>query len=80
MAHYITSVLKDSGGEISGYQLDYGQVITKPQGVAMAKEGLIAHVTVSRSKLGEDYLRSIPDDDPNNNLSNLPIITDESLQ
>lgn len=79
MAHYITSVLKDSSGEISGYQLENGQILTKAQGVSMAKEGLIEYVTVSTSKLGEEYLRSTPDEYSNNNLSSLPSITNNKI-
>lgn len=79
MTHHITSVLKDSSGEISGYQLENGQIITKAEGVTMAKEGLIDYVTVSTSKLGEEYLRSIPDQDTSNNLNNLPSIADNNL-
>lgn len=79
MAHYITSILKDSNGEISGYQLENGQILTKAQGVSMAKEGQIEHVTVSTSKLGEEYLRSTPDEYSNNNLNNLPSITENKL-
>lgn len=80
MAHYITSVLKDSSGEISGYQLENGQILSKAEGVAMAKEGLIEHVTVNTSKLGEEYLRSTPDEYSSNNLSNLPSITNNQIE
>lgn len=80
MAHYITSVLKDSGGEITGYQLENGKIISKTEGVDMAKQGLIEYVNVSMSKLGEEYLRSTPDEYSSNNLSNLPTITDDTLK
>jgi len=80
MSHYIISVLKESGGEITGYQLENGQLISKPEGVAMAKQGLIEYVNVSVSKTGEEYLRSIPDEYTGNNLSNLPTITDNKIE
>ncbi|HHX59869.1 MAG TPA: DUF3892 domain-containing protein [Epulopiscium sp.] len=79
MAHYITSILKDSGGEITGYQLENGQLLSKAEGVSMAKQGLIEYVTVSTSKFGEEYLRSTPDEYSNNNLSNLPSITNNKI-
>lgn len=80
MSHYITSVLKDSSGEITGYQLENGQLISKPEGVDMAKQGLIEYVNVSVSKTGEEYLRSTPDEYTGNNLGNLPTITDNKIE
>ena len=41
----------------------------------MAKMGEIAGVAVATKK-GNEYLRSLPDDDESNNLGNLPSITD----
>ncbi len=79
MAHYITSILKDSTGEITGYQLENGRILTKAEGVAMAKDGKIEYVTISTSKLGEEYLRSTPDEYSSNNLNNLPSITNNKL-
>ena len=80
MSHYITSVLKSSNGEITGYQLENGQLISKAEGVDMAKQGLIEYVNVSVSKMGEEYLRSTPDEYAENNLSNLPVITDNKIE
>lgn len=79
MSHYITSILKGSSGEITGYQLENGQLISKAEGVAMAKQGAIEYVNVSVSKTGEEYLRSTPDEYSDNNLSNLPTITDNQI-
>ena len=41
----------------------------------MAKDGEIKGVGVSVSKTGEEYVRSLPDDNESNNLSSLPVIT-----
>ena len=41
----------------------------------MAKMGEIAGVAVATRK-GNEYLRSLPDENENNNLGNVPIITD----
>lgn len=79
MPHYITSVLKDSSGEISGYQLENGRILSKAEGVAMAKQGLINYVTISTSKLGEEYLRSTPDEYTDNNLGALDSITNNKI-
>ena len=69
----ITALIKKSG-EIVGYQLSNGERISKEQGVQKAKEGGISGVAIGVSKKGEEYLRSLPDDDESNNLSSLPVI------
>lgn len=72
-AKEITALVKDSG-KVTGYQLSDGNVLDKSQGVALAKEGGIQGVGIANRK-GNEYLKSIPDDNENNNLSNLPSIT-----
>lgn len=69
----ITAIRKHSG-EITGYQLSNGEIITKERGVELAKAGTISGVSVATSRKGEQYLRSLRDDDESNNLSSLPII------
>ncbi len=71
-AKQITAVVKHSG-EIVGYELSNGQRLTKEEGIQMAKSGEIAGVGVATRK-GNEYLRSLPDEKENNNLSNLPTI------
>lgn len=78
-AHVITEVVKDSKGEITGYKLENGQVLSKMEAVDLAKQGAIRGVTTAVSKLGEEYLRSIPDGEQNNNLSNLPVIEEDKI-
>ncbi|MPN15023.1 hypothetical protein SDC9_162352 [bioreactor metagenome] len=68
----ICKLVKDSG-EVIGYQLTNGQMVDKEQAIAMAKEGQIAGVAVATNK-GNEYLRSLPDETENNNLSNLPVV------
>ena len=70
----ITKIVKQSG-DVVGYELSNGQRITKDEGIQMAKNGEIAGVAVATRK-GNEYLRSLPDESENNNLSNLPTITD----
>lgn len=62
------------GGRVSGYKLSDGQILDKEQGVLLAKEGEIQGVGVS-SRNGNEYLKSLPDDNEANNLSNLPSVT-----
>ena len=69
----ITAIMKHSG-EITGYELSNGEQITKERGVELAKAGTISGVSVATSRKGEEYLRSLRDDDESNNLSSLPII------
>lgn len=69
----IKAVVKHSG-EITGYELSDGEQVTKERGVELAKAGAISGVSVSTSRKGEEYLRSLRDDDESNNLNSLPII------
>lgn len=72
-AKQITKVVKQKG-RISGYELSDGQVISKQQGVELAKSGGISGVGVATRK-GNEYLRTLPDDQSVNNLSDLPTIS-----
>lgn len=69
----IKAIMKHSG-EITGYELSNGDQITKERGVELAKAGAISGVSVATSIKGEEYLRSLRDDDESNNLSSLPVI------
>lgn len=71
-AEAIVAVTK-RGGEITGYQLSGGRIVSKQEGIQMAKEGRIAGVGVAENR-GEEYLRSLPDSTEGNNLGNLPVI------
>jgi len=67
--------LVKNGGRISGYQLSDGTMVSKEEGVAMAKAGDIQGVGISHRKDSE-YLKSLPDDTENNNLGNLPSVSE----
>ncbi len=73
-AKRITALVK-SGGRVTGYQLEDGQVLTKAEGVALAKAGGILGVGVS-ARNGNEYLKSLPDGAEGNNLSSLPSVWD----
>ena len=60
-----------TNGKISGYQLSDGTVLSKADGVALAKQGGIRGVAIA-SRNGIEYLRSIPDGKESNNLGDLP--------
>lgn len=73
-ANRIVAVGKDSDNEIVSYKLDNGEILSRDQAISMAKEGGLKGVSVAKSRKGEQYLRSLPDDDESNNLKNLPNI------
>jgi len=75
-AKEITALVKNSG-TITGYQLSDGSIVSKAQGVELAKQGQIAGVGIATNK-GTEYLKSLPDVTEANNLGNLPSIADSN--
>ena len=69
-AKNIQSIVRQYG-KITGYKLDDGTVLDKNQGIALAKQGGIRGVAIA-TRNGSEYLRSLPDGNPQNNLSDLP--------
>lgn len=67
--------LVKSGGRITGYQLSDGSNVSKEEGIAMAKAGDIQGVGIAHRNNSE-YLKSLPDGTENNNLSNLPSVSE----
>jgi len=72
-AKQIVALVKE-GGRITGYRLSDGRVLSKEEGITLAREGGIRGVGIS-TRNGNPYLKSIPDENENNNLSKLPSIT-----
>lgn len=72
-AKSITALVK-TGGKVTGYQLSDGNTVTKNEGVELAKQGDIKGVGVA-TRNGNEYLRTLPDQSENNNLSNLPSVS-----
>lgn len=66
--------LVKTDGRVNGYQLSDGSTVSKEEGVAMAKDGDINGVGIAHRD-GKEYLKSIPDGNENNNLSNLPSVS-----
>ena len=61
------------GGRVEGYELSDGAMLTKEEGVALAKQGGIRGVAVA-VRNGSEYLRSLPDGQEQNNLGLLPSV------
>ena len=72
-AKKITALVKEDG-RVTGYQLSDGQILSKEEGVQLAKRGGIQGVGVA-TRNGNEYLKSLPDGTEENNLDNLPSIT-----
>lgn len=72
-AREIVGLVKNSG-RVTGYQLSDGSLVSKEEGVALAKEGEIKNVGIAHRK-DTEYLKSLPDGTENNNLGNLPSVT-----
>lgn len=72
-ASRITQLVKHSG-RVDGYKLSNGETVSKEQGVALAKTGDISGVAVA-VRNGSEYLRSLPDGQEQNNLGNLPSVS-----
>lgn len=62
-------------GKISGYQLSDGSRVTKEKGVELARQNKIKGVAVAINQ-GTHYLRALPDSAENNNLGNLPSVSE----
>lgn len=67
--------LVKSSGRIKGYQLSDGSTVSKEEGVNMAKEGKIQGVGIAHRN-DTEYLKSLPDGTENNNLGNLPSVSE----
>ena len=75
-AKRIVGLVKE-GGRITGYKLSDETFVSKPEAVSMAKQGQIAGVGIAH-RGDTEYLKSIPDGNENNNLSNLPSVSSEN--
>lgn len=71
-AKKITGLVKD-GNEITGYQLSDNRIISKEEGINMAKQGKIRGVGIAH-KGDTVYLKSIPNETDNDNLRHLPTV------
>lgn len=68
----ITGLVKERG-KVCGYQLSDDRIVSREEGVDLAKSGQIKGVGIAHKKETE-YLKSIPDGTESNNLSSLPTV------
>jgi hypothetical protein len=68
----IISAVRYSEGGISAVKFQDGSVADIAQAIAMAEADMIEDVNTGKNREGQKTLRSYPDGDPSNNLSNLP--------
>lgn len=73
----ITGLVKNSD-RVSGYQLSDDRIVSREEGVSLAKSGEIKGVGIAHNK-DTEYLKSIPDDTEDNNLSSLPTVKTTDL-
>ncbi len=73
----ITGLVKEKG-RITGYQLSDNRIVSREEGVSLAKAGNIKGVGIAHNK-DTEYLKSIPDDSEDNNLSSLPTVSTENF-
>lgn len=69
----ITAQIKQNGNVV-GYSLSNGTDVDLATAVDLTKKNQIANVGVATNQ-GVEYLRSLPDNNSSNNLSNLPVKT-----
>lgn len=68
----ITGLVKHRG-RVEGYQLSDDRIISRDEGVALARAGEIRGVGIAHRK-DTEYLKSLPDKTESNNLSSLPTV------
>ncbi|MFC0524500.1 DUF3892 domain-containing protein [Pontibacillus salicampi] len=73
MAERIVAVRKNGQGSIIKMKLSNGDIVDYKEAQQMALDGLLEHVDINRGKDGDMHLRSTPDSDESNNLSNMPL-------
>jgi len=70
-SYRIVAVRKNSDGDITDFKLDNAMELNYDQAVNMARSGQIQNVDVYE-RAGRAIIRSQRDNDPNNNLDQLP--------
>ncbi|MBP3692359.1 MAG: DUF3892 domain-containing protein [Clostridia bacterium] len=61
-------------GKVTGYKLSDDNVVSKEDAIVLAKQGKIKGVGIAHRKSTE-YLKAVPNGSENDNLGNLPSIT-----
>jgi len=68
----VVATKKDEKGTITQYKLDDGTIVNHEQAVSLVESGQIEGCNISTARNGLKSIRSDRDDNPNNNLDNLP--------
>lgn len=66
------AVQKNGDGDITAFQTSNGRTLNYEQALSEVQAGNIAGVNAFKGRDGETYIRGDADDDPSNNLDNLP--------
>lgn len=66
-------------GRVVGYKLSDNRIVDKAEGVRLAKAGEIKGVGIAHRQSTE-YLKSLPDDTEDNNLSSLPTVSQNEVE
>ncbi len=74
-AKEVVGLVKESG-KVTGYKLSDDTVVSKQDGVNMAKQGKISGVGIAH-RGDTEYLKSVPNGSENDNLGNLPSVSPE---
>ena len=74
-AKEVVGLVKESG-KVTGYTVSDDTVVSRQDGVNMAKSGRISGVGIAHNG-DTEYLKSIPNGSENDNLGNLPSISPE---
>lgn len=77
-AQQITALVKDKG-KVTGYKLSDGRILSKEDGVVLARQGGIQGVGIATNQ-GKEYLKSLPDGNESNNLGSLPSISQNNIR
>lgn len=74
-AKRIVGLVKKSG-RVTGYKLSDESFVSKPDAVEMARRGAIKGVGIAH-RGDNEYLKSIPNENEDDNLGNLPSVSPE---
>lgn len=76
LGHVIVKVVKDNEGNINAYKLENNDIVPKEQAIILAKQGTIKGVSKEVLEEGDDFLKSLQEDENSSGLGNLPSYED----
>lgn len=78
--HVITNVEKDEKGEITGFRLEDGRIISIYEAVELSREGAIAGVSLEMLEKKEEFLKSLHREEVNINLWNFQVVDGDEIR